>query len=68
MCQNCCNMGCKYRFEDITMPVIVDYQEGSRYRERPMKPSVDCINYQPDSDDGQYLYFDDEWNAPEIKQ
>ena len=67
MCKNCMNQGCKYRFSDInesSSQFVPDYD----FEDENGDCDYVCLKYQPDSDDGEYLYFDDEWNAPEIKQ
>jgi len=60
-------MGCKYRgYVGCTLDSPTEQFEWVMIDD-DMRELV-CKKYQPDSDDGEYLYFDDEWNAPEIKQ
>jgi len=55
-------MGCKYRF-GLTINQALFHPEPFQVGSINV-----CKKYQPDGDDGQYAYFDDDWNAPEIKQ
>ena len=60
-------MGCKYRYQDIdesSSQFVPDYD----FEDENGDYDFVCLKYQPDGDDGQYAYFDDDWNAPEIKQ
>lgn len=55
-CKNCCNMGCKYRYDNI------DPEEADEYIDKLLFPLVlmcnefiqfDCLKYKPDELEGR---------------